>query len=750
MSMSEKVPSGGTKSSAMLSSNLMSSPPRAPSARGKERKNPSITPRKFKRFFTPRSRVSSRPSAARKALHDLTAPALNRSQTPSSPLKPISEEDGLDGLPSLQNGHRSSKRRKMLHTPDRAPLCHLPSPFQTSPALLQSPDMRPREQSPIRSLRFHQADQDVAHLFDGLSHDEEDDEDEPELPEYTRPVPLSRRGLGAQLVQRVTGGLGRASDRRLECPVADWRTDTADFYSKPEDVHVCSSHEGAPRAIPFCTTSCHKNSLVAVGDEEGYVRLLDSSNDFSKTHLSFQAHGNAIIDMEFSPDDLLLATASGDQTGRVIDMTTQTPISILGYHTASLKQVRFQPGRGSNAVLATSGRDGSVQIWDLRCRGGPVQDVVIRSAAGLHHSLPRPINPGCVVNSIYDAHARTLRQPQPSNPQTPRSATGDVARTGEVPGRIGEVSVTALQFLPPGREHLLLTACEADASIKLWDIRATHTSRNNKNTTPISYTATPPSHAAWRPFGISSMALGGNGSRLYALCKDNTVYAYSTAHLVLGHAAELAPAQPGLDPPRRRHHAPGSEQQGLGPIYGFRHPLFHATSFYVKAAIRPAADGRAELLAVGSSDGCAVLFPTDERYVQDVWARGASDESYLVGDPTAGTVPGSRRGGGAPPGLVRANSLTNSNIFTRQADTMPIVRSGTPLVRGHSENEVGALAWASNGKLVTVGDDYMVRCWSEGREEAMDLRLGGEASGRRWGCGWADVGDAWEGDQDDW
>ena len=310
------------------------------------------------------------------------------------------------------------------------------------------------------------------------------------------------------------------------------------------------------------------------------------------------------------------------------------------------------------------------------------------------------------------------------------SGSGDVARLGEVPGRIGEVSVTSLQFLPPGREHLLLTACEADASIKLWDIRAVHTSRHHKASTPVSFTAPPPNHVAFRPFGICSMTLGGDGTRLYALCKDNTVYAYSTAHLVLGHAAELTPARPGAEPPRRRHHPHGNAHEGLGPLYGFRHPLFHATSFYVKASIHPAADGRSELLAVGSSDGCAVVFPTDERYLKHAWSSSLnnnnnnildSPESYLVGNPTSNINPAPRPGLRSSTTLARANSFSNlpsNSTNPNNNGTTPIIRHiGTPLVRGHGK-EVGAVAWTSEGKLVTVGDDFIVRCWSEDRERA--------------------------------
>ncbi|KAK4203329.1 putative denticleless protein [Triangularia verruculosa] len=740
--MTDQTPSSRAKGAEPMANNdhLLSSPPRPPSSGlGKERRLPSITPRKFQKFFTPRTRVSSKPSAARRALHDLTAPALNRGQTPSSsPLKPISEEalgeSVEDELPDL----RTAKRRKIQHTPSRS---HLPSPLQTSPALI--PDIRPGQSSPIRHVKYRPNRRMNVDQHDGVSEDEEEEDPPLPSPELKKIVPLHSRGLGGQLVHRMTG------DVELGRPVPDWRTDTAKFYSKPEDVHMSSSHENAPRAIPFSIASCHKSDLVAVGDEEGYVRLLDTSKNFSKIHLSFQAHGNAVIDLAFSGDDKLLATASGDQTGRVIDMETQTPLNILGHHTASLKQIRFQPGRGQNCVLATSGRDGSIQIWDLRCKGGPVQDMSISNETQLRHGAAKPINPGCVVNSIYDAHARTKRSSK-------TSSTTDVARTGEVPGRIGEVSVTSLQFLPPGREHLLLSACEADASIKLWDIRAVHTHRHHKTSTPISFTAPPPSHAAWRPFGIASMTLNTSGSRLYALCKDNTVYAYSTSHLVLGSATELTAALPGQDPPRRRHYPHNQAHEGLGPLYGFRHPMFHATSFYVKAALRPASHGNSEMLAVGSSDGCAVLFPTDERYLSFT-TPDSPEESYFIGDSTAllPTAAPSRPGlrSGSTPGLMRTNS--NSLFGRQQHDTsVPITKRGIPLVRGH-DKEVGALTWTADGrKLVTLGDDYLVRCWRDGDDGvAKDLRRGGEGEGRRWGCGWGDLGDNWEGDgeaEDDW
>jgi len=78
--------------------------------------------------------------------------------------------------------------------------------------------------------------------------------------------------------------------------------------------------------------------------------------------------------------------------------------------------------------------------------------------------------------------------------------------------------------------------------------------------------------------------------------------------------------------------------------------------------------------------------------------------------------------------------------------SIPISTNGTALLRGH-DREVGSVAWNSDGELVTVGDDFLVRVWREG-DDARDLRTGGEAEGRRWGCGWAGVSEKYDEDDD--
>ena len=468
---------------------------------------------------------------------------------------------------------------------------------------------------------------------------------------------------------------------------------------------------------------------MAVGDEDGGIRFLESASDekpaFSEAYLSFRPHANAILDLAFSPDDILLATASGDQTSQVIDMPSQQAVYTMAGHLSSVKQICFQPG--SSSVIASSSRDGSVQIWDLRCKGfdAPVRDIKVSLDPNATRTPTyQKMTWARSVNTIFGAHIHRQSSVSASSSvnATKPQPSFDAPSKSESPGRRGDVSVTGLAFLRPSRNHLLITASEADASVKLWDLRTTQNHRRSR-ATPLSSTRQPESHNKYRHFGLTSLSLSGDGGTLYTLCRDNTVYVYSTSHLILGHAPELSSTIVS-----RARRSGGPEKDGLGPLYGLRHPNFHATTFYVKSAVRAENVDQTELLAVGSSDGTPVIFPTDERYM-----NRARQSERCEGDSLP-LRPKSR------PALKRTDSATG--LSGRLDDTIPVYQHGTALVRGHGR-EVTGLTWTKRGELITLSDDFSVRCWREG-DEARELRMGGEAEGRRWGCGWAEATDGWD------
>lgn len=446
----------------------------------------------------------------------------------------------------------------------------------------------------------------------------------------------------------------------------------------------------------------------------------EDKQGFPQAYLTFRPHGNAIMDLEFSSDDMFLATASGDQTALILDMTTQKPIFCLSNHVSSVKRVQFQPA-SNNKVIATCSRDGNVNIWDLRCKGYDNPSLQIRcslaSNADEGPSAPSPkMKYPQAVNTIHGAHAWMART----------SVSTTVSDRSEPQVGRADVTVTSLSFLQPGRENLFVTASEANACVRLWDLRTAYNIRRGRPT-PLSTTREPENHVKYRAFGTTSMALNGDGSKLYTLCRDSTVYAYSTSHLILGSAPELT-----LNNTRPRRSG-GPDKTGLGPLYGFRHPRLQVSSFYVKTAVRQARDDKGEMLAVGSSDHCAILFPTDERYHSSTNTTNEDD----LPTPEVPLPP-------LRPGLRRTNSM--AGLSGRIEDTIPIYQSGTALIGGHKK-EVSAVSWTVNGELVTVSDDYSSRCWREG-PDARDLRTGGEADGRRWSSGWADTPDSYDDEEE--
>jgi WD40 repeat protein len=240
---------------------------------------------------------------------------------------------------------------------------------------------------------------------------------------------------------------------------------------------------------------------------------------------------------------------------------------------------------------------------------------------------------------------------------------------------------------------------------------------------------TPDHHQKTRPFGITSIATNTNSSRIYALSRDSTIYAYSTQHLVLGSVPEMLPSNATTAPNRYST----ENQTGLGPIFGIRHPSLIASSFYVKAALRPASPDQPELIATGSADGNVFVFSTDER---DIRLRGtrispSTTGVALAGPPTTTTTTTTTMTTTKTTDMIAMDQFSATplvNVDTRSAT--PVYWWGTRLAHGHSyRNEVSHVAWTRDGDLVSCGDDLRTRIWREDSGTAARFRREGFALG---------------------
>jgi hypothetical protein len=100
------------------SQNLNSSPPRATRSRRKEERAPSVTPRRFRKFFTPRSH-GYQDTVLLVKLYTKSLHPLNRNVTQSSPLRPFKSVNSKEDSPT--SFIRGSKRQKTTHTPETSP-----------------------------------------------------------------------------------------------------------------------------------------------------------------------------------------------------------------------------------------------------------------------------------------------------------------------------------------------------------------------------------------------------------------------------------------------------------------------------------------------------------------------------------------------------------------------------------------------------------------------------------------------------
>lgn len=81
----------------------------------------------------------------------------------------------------------------------------------------------------------------------------------------------------------------------------------------------------------------------------------------SRCSSSLSGHGEAILNVQFSPDGTQLASGSGDTTVRIWDLLTETPQATLTGHTNWVQVIGWSP---DGKLLASGGMDSTVRIWD--------------------------------------------------------------------------------------------------------------------------------------------------------------------------------------------------------------------------------------------------------------------------------------------------------------------------------------------------------------------------------------------------
>jgi WD40 repeat protein len=100
-----------------------------------------------------------------------------------------------------------------------------------------------------------------------------------------------------------------------------------------------------------------RGTYVATGDTDTFARVYDAGGGVRIARLG---HGAAVTDVDFSPDERRLATASADGAGRVWAIRTGERQLILPSGSTTVHSARFSD---DGRFVVTSGGDGVVRLW---------------------------------------------------------------------------------------------------------------------------------------------------------------------------------------------------------------------------------------------------------------------------------------------------------------------------------------------------------------------------------------------------
>ena len=173
----------------------------------------------------------------------------------------------------------------------------------------------------------------------------------------------------------------------------------------------------------------------------------------SRCSSSIPGHGNAILTTQFSPlSSSHMASGSGDNTARVWDTETGTPLFTLKGHTSWVLVVSWSPDA---SIIATGSMDNSVRLWDAQTGGALGQPLKghtkwVRSLAWEPYHLQAPGRPR-LASASKDA---TIRIWSAATKRVEMVLSGHKS------------SVSCVRWGGTGR----LYTSSQDKTIKIWDV----------------------------------------------------------------------------------------------------------------------------------------------------------------------------------------------------------------------------------------------------------------------------------------
>ena len=194
-------------------------------------------------------------------------------------------------------------------------------------------------------------------------------------------------------------------------------------------------------------TTSRDGALIALGSEDGTVRLVDTNTGAVRT--GARRHDGAVTSLRFSADARRLVTAGGDQRLIVWDTRHMAQVETLeASGRGPMMGIAIAPG---DDTAHTAGRDGTVVSWDLKGARRLERPFALagtaratRVLAGTGHGAPIMTTNARGFVDLFDA--RRLRP------------------AGRV--RVGRTDPLGVEVAPDGRA---VATTSADGGLRFWD-----------------------------------------------------------------------------------------------------------------------------------------------------------------------------------------------------------------------------------------------------------------------------------------